>query len=97
MSASDSLYTLVHARFRHAFGPPKNAVGGGEQWTLQPNRKYANTIHVLLNGTRDGPGVWVFDPHDRVNGVKNTPIREAREIGELISLIQSRLDAAGNE
>ena len=97
MSDSNALYSLVHARFREAFGPPQKMQGDGEQWTLKPDRKYANTIHVLLNGTRDGPGVWIFDPHDPVNGVKNTPIKNPRQIGELITLIQSRLDMASND
>ena len=97
MSEQHPLYTLVHARFREAFGPPQKTQHDGEQWTLRPNRQYANSIHVLLNGTPDGPGVWVFDPHDRANGVQNTPIKTSRQISELITLIQSRLDAATND
>ena len=68
--------------------------GGGEQWTLIPVTKYRSAIHVLLNGTRDKPGVWVFDPHDEKAGVENIPIVDRREIGDLIKLIQQRLDFA---
>jgi hypothetical protein len=94
MSSQDSLYSLVHAEFNQAFGPPHNVLGGGEQWTLTPDRRFGIAIHVLLNGTPDRPGVWVFDPHDHKTGIVNTPIEEARQIGELITLIQQRMDFA---
>jgi hypothetical protein len=94
MPPQDSLYTIVHTQFHQAFGPPQSVQGGGEQWTLNPFTKYRNRIHVLLNGTPDKPGVWIFDPHDSKNGVQNTPIVEQRQIGDLIALIQERLDFA---
>jgi hypothetical protein len=94
MSYPDSLYDVVHAQFHEAFGQPHNVQGGGEQWTLEPTIKYRNSIHVVLNGTPDRPGVWIFDPHDHHNGVENTPIVEHRDIGDLIKLIQGRLDFA---
>ena len=97
MSSLDSLFTMVHARFHDAFGEPHNVEGGGEQWTLEPAAKYSSAIHVLLNGTPQNPGVWVFDPHDPLNGVVNTPIAEARQIGDIISLIQERLNFANRE
>ena len=97
MTPLDSLYTLVHACFHEAFGPPQDVQGGGEQWTLHPAARYRSQIHLLLNGTPNRPGIWVFDPHDPKNGVENTPIVNRRQIGELITLIQSRLDFANLE
>lgn len=94
MPPQDSLYTVVHAHFHEAFGLPHQLQGGGEQWTLQPASDFRSAIHVLLNGTPDRPGVWVFDPHDPKHGVENTAIVEARQISNLISLIQQRLDFA---
>jgi hypothetical protein len=97
MSSLESLYNIVHARFRDAFGQPHNVQGGGEQWTLEPSPKYRSAIHVLLNGTPAKPGVWVFDPHDPKTGVENTPIVEPRQIGDIISLIQQRLNFASGK
>jgi len=97
MPPTDPLYTIVHACFYEAFGKPQNVEGGGEQWTLQPVTQYRSQIHVLLNGTPDNPGVWVFDPHDSKNGVQNTRIVDRRQIAELIKLIQGRLNFANLE
>ena len=94
MPPTDTLYTIVHAHFHEAFGQPHNLQGGGEQWTLHPAERYRSQIHVLLNGTPDKPGIWIFDPHDSKNGVVNIPIVERRQIGELVKLIQGRLDFA---
>ena len=94
MSSQDSLYDVVHTQFREAFGQPHNVLAGGEQWSIKPNSEFGLAIHVLLNGTPDKPGVWVFDPHDHKTGIVNTPINEARQIGELIALIQQRMDFA---
>ena len=96
MSPSSSLYALVHSSFHEAFGQPHNLAGGGEQWTLQPAREFGSPIHVLLNGTPQRPGVWVFDPHDADTGVENTLITQSRQISEIISLIQARLDFANH-
>ena len=97
MSPEESLYTVVHARFHEAFGEPNNVLGGGKQWTLHPAEQFRNEIHVLLNGSPGRPGVWVFDPHDSKNGVENTRIVEPRQIGDLIALIQERLDFANRK
>ena len=97
MSSQNSLYRLVHAQFHEAFGQPHALQGGGEQWTLPPDPKHKNGIHVLLNGTRDQPGVWIFDPHDQHNGIQNTPITQQRQISELITLIQERLKHADRQ
>ena len=94
MSSQDFLYDVVHTQFRDAFGQPHNVLAGGEQWTLKPNAEFGLSIHVLLNGAPDRPGVWVFDPHDHKTGIVNTPIEEARQIGELITQIQRRLNSA---
>jgi len=94
MSSRDSLYTVVHTLFHEAFGQPHAMEGGGQQWTLRPKPQYSCEIHVLLNGTAEQPGVWIFDPYDPKNGVENTPIVESRQIGELITLIQGRLNLA---
>jgi len=94
MSSQDSLYTLVHARFHEAFGKPHHVEGGGEQWTLRPTVAYTSAIHLLLNGTPDKPGVWIFDPHDSTNGVENTHIAEQRQIDHLVQGIEGRLQHA---
>jgi hypothetical protein len=93
-SSKESLHAFVHAQFREAFGTPLNVEGGGEQWTLTPNAAYSSAIHVVLNGTRQGPGVWVFDPFDPKDGVENSLVKEPRDVSELINLIQLRLSMA---
>ena len=96
MSPQDSLYEIVHAQFREAFGQPQALLSGGEQWTLQPSPEFKSSIHVLLNGSPERPGVWVFDPHNRSNGVQNTPITDRRQVSELITLIQGRINFGAN-
>ncbi|MCI0363803.1 MAG: hypothetical protein L0219_07970 [Phycisphaerales bacterium] len=90
----ESLHAFVHARFHEAFGVPHNVEGRGEQWTLKPAAMHSSAIHVVLNGTRKGPAVWVFDPHESQTGIVNTAIAQPRQIDELINLIQQRLNMA---
>ena len=92
MAYVPSLDTLAHARFRECFGLPRNWQGGGEQWSLIPAPGVVG-VHVMLNGTHDGPVVWVFDPHDH-SSVVNYVIRKHAEIDEVITELQERVKRA---
>ena len=88
------LNVFVHARFREIFGKPHRSEGQGEQWTLKPHDTFRTVIHVFLNGTLAGPGVWIFDPTDRGSTVLNTPITHMGQVDELISQIHERVKRA---
>jgi hypothetical protein len=90
--SSPNLDSLVHDRFREAFGEPRNALGNGEHWSLRPDR--AVDIHVMLNGAVGRPGVWVFDPNDHSDGIVNTLIGHEGEIELIINQIRERVARA---
>jgi hypothetical protein len=85
------LNQLAHARFREAFGESRT-VGEGEQWSLMPAYP-GNRINIVLNGTRNGAALWIFDPHDP-EGAVSASITEARQINELIEQLHERVRRA---
>ena len=86
------LDAAVHARFWAAFGEPHASLGGGEEWSIKPFEGVPH-IHLLVNGTHDGPSVWVFDPSALVaaDGVAQTLIKDVRQADTIIEHIQTRL------
>lgn len=89
MSPEFNLDSLVHARFREAFGEPRTALGRGEHWSLRTD--HAVDIHVTLNGAAGQPGVWVFDPNDHDDGIVNTLIGHEDQIEVIINQIHERV------
>ena len=94
MSDTFELNVFVHARFREVFGIPRRSEGQGEQWTLKPPNTVGSVIHVFLNGTAAGPGVWIFDPNQPGNSVQSVPITEKAQVDEVISQIHDRVQRA---
>ena len=91
MSNTFELNVFVHSRFREIFGKPHRSEGQGEQWTLKPPATSGSTIHVFLNGTPAGPGVWIFDPNQPGDSVLNVPITKKAQVDEVISQIHDRV------
>ena len=92
MSEHSNLDAIAHARFREAFGEPQRTMGSGEQWAFQT--VHGSDIHVMVNGTVAGPGVWVFDPNDSVHGVLNVTLKSEAQVDEFIQKIHERVKRA---
>jgi hypothetical protein len=91
---SMSLHALVLSKFREAFGEPDNVVNSDSHWSLR-RLSYQAAVHVLLNGAKAEPIVWVFDPHDPTDGVFHTHVRAESEIDQLIQWITQRVQNVG--
>ena len=92
-SDTTSLQAILDTRFREAFGEPRHSPNQDDQWSFQPTIPTLR-INVVMNGTRDGPAVWVFDPNDSEFGVGRTSITEADQIDGLIQHIRDRVERA---
>jgi hypothetical protein len=90
---SSDLHNYVHTRFRAAFGQPQNILGPDEHWSLRSSPS-ALPINVLVNGTLETPAVWVFDSHDRDDGVLKAFITRESQVDFLITQIQERVKRA---
>jgi signal transduction histidine kinase len=90
MSNDAALHSLLHSRFQEVFGPAHHDLYDTEQWSLVP-LSGQGAINVLLNGTRMGPLVWVFDAHDKQSGARHFAVTEERHIDELIEQLQNKL------
>ena len=95
-SEPQSLQALLDARFREAFGEPQHSPNQDDQWSFRPTSAEGLRINVVMNGTRDGPAVWVFDPNDSQFGVGRTSITQADQIDGLIQHIRDRVDRASH-
>ena len=86
------LHMLVHAKFREAFGDPIASLGGGEQWSIE-TFSTGSPIHILVNGCRNGPSVWVFDPTNprEEKAASHVMIAREAELTEIIENIRSRV------
>lgn len=89
---SSDLHKYVHTRFRAAFGQPQNVLGPDEHWSFRSTSSLP--INVLVNGTLDTPAVWVFDSHDRGDGVVTASITRESQVDDLIRQIQERVKRA---
>ena len=94
MSDLTNLQSAVKTSFTKAFGEPDRIVGHDAHWSLRPFT-YVAAINILVNTSLDVPLVWVFDPHDPVNGVFSQRVYEESEIPDLISRIENRIKQAG--
>jgi hypothetical protein len=90
MQGLSALHQYVHARFREVFGDPSNSAGQDEQWSLDPGPSRAS-IHVLVDGKAEQPTIWIFDPHDREDGVGNASIAHIQQVDDIIRQIQARM------
>jgi hypothetical protein len=94
MSELTPLHESVRSRFVAAFGEPHRTLGRDWQWSMRP-LSYVAAVNVLVNGGRDVPAVWIFDPHDPSDGVTSVSIDSEAEIGPLIAKIEHRVRHAG--
>ena len=87
------LHRHVHARFKDVFGEPNNSLGRDDHWALFPTPKSVS-INVLVDGMAANAAVWVFDPHDRKDGIMKIAVQSEEHLEEIIALIQARVDRA---
>ncbi len=92
MSDSLTLYESVHARFRQEFGPPLHTLGKDDNWCLRISPK-AQSIKLLLNGSREEPALWVFDPHPE-DEVFRQLITHTDQLDAVIDNIRARVRRA---
>jgi len=93
MSVDHSLHTQLHMRFQEAFGPPHHDLYDTEQWSLTSAGEQG-AIHVLLNGTRMGPLVWVFDPKSKQNAARHFAVTQEEQIDDLIEQLKGHVAGA---
>ena len=86
------LHDYVAYRFRQTFGEPATTLGKDVHWQLRPRPNTA-AINVLVNGSASQAIVWVFDPYDHGETVREV-IVSTKAAEDLILLIQQRLRAA---
>jgi hypothetical protein len=98
MPANENLRSVLHERFRRAFGPPDGtsladpadpSLGQDEQWSMPSH--YSVDIHVQVYSGARVPSVWVFDPHDHVQGVQRHAVTSEDQIEPIITDIHERM------
>lgn len=93
--AAYPLHALIVERFSTEFGEPMIIVGKNVQWSLVLTDGKP-PINLLVNIGNGFPSVWIFDPHDAKDGVRNYTVSELREATGLLSQIKQRVsDASG--
>jgi hypothetical protein len=55
-----------------------------------------HAINVLVNGSVEKPAIWVFDPHNRHDGVFRAYIESDDHLERIIAQIHQRLKAAAD-
>jgi hypothetical protein len=90
MNTDLSLHSLLHKRFQDVFGPAHHNMYDTDQWSLVPSTGLG-TINVLLNGTRQGPLVWVFDSQDVQHCARHFAVTQEQHIDELIDQLRVKL------
>jgi signal transduction histidine kinase len=92
MADESVLFTKLHQRFREAFGPANHDLYDTEQWSLIPSTGHG-AINVLLNGTRQGPLVWVFDSRG-TKSPQHFAVKQHDDIDALIKELTSQVTSA---
>jgi len=93
MSASSPLRERVHEAFKKAFGAPDRVYGVDMHWSLR-RFAYMAAVNVLVNGSSEEVVVWVFDPHDRNDGIQHQAVTTDAEIAPLVAMISDRVRLA---
>src|SRR5688500_15335198 len=93
MTVDPNLHSKLHARFQSVFGPAHNDLYETEQWSLVPTSGQG-MINVLLNGTRQGPLVWVFDSQVAQNTARHFAVTEEVQIDELVADLVAQVNSA---
>ena len=93
MSEAAVLCSTVREKFTVAFGEPNHRIGNRLLWSLKPHPG-ANAINILLS-CAEPVTVWVFDPHDAVNGIYYRSIKTGADQEAVIATIKVRLRRTG--
>jgi signal transduction histidine kinase len=93
MAVDSVLHSKLHTRFQEVFGPAHHDLYDTEQWSLIP-ASGNGAINVLLNGTRQGPLVWVFDSQNLENNARHFAVTEEAQIDALINDLTSHVFSA---
>jgi signal transduction histidine kinase len=86
------LHSLLHSRFQEVFGPPDHDLWDSEQWSLT-DASGTGTVNVLLNGTRQGPLVWMFYSQDDRSVAEHFAVTREEQIDQLIEQLGQRVAA----
>ena len=86
----------IHAHLREIFGKPDNSLGRDDHWSLKP-RPDMSAINVLVNGTAEVTAIWVFDPHDKYDGVLKAAVTDMTQLESMVKKIQQRVDQAAKQ
>ena len=86
-------HCIVHELLSEALGPPATVLGRDDHWSVSPYPK-GPPINVLLNGSRDVPVVWVFDPHDYDDGVIYEFVQNEADVQRIVESILLRVKRA---
>lgn len=92
MSSVPIAYHAAMEMVRAALGPPSRIEGNHCQWSL-PLPPPRTSVNVLLNGDCVPPVLWVFDPHDQINGVVQHVVNDNSDLEHVITEIKIRLRA----
>lgn len=85
----------MYSRFREVFGSPSTMLELDSQWTLRPDSDpRAPALFLLVNGSYEKPAVWIFDPYDGGDNVWRTAVEAQSDVDKIITIIQTRVDAA---
>jgi hypothetical protein len=95
MSDRAGLHPVVLSKFREAFGEPHTSVKADSHWALR-RLPYMAAVNVRINGAKEEPIVWVFDPHSPKDGVSHTRINSEADIDNLIKRIVAIVAAGGD-
>ena len=93
MSEAAALKGQVCARLCRVFGEPRQA-GTACQWSSRM-RGDAAPMRVLVDGDDQRPTVWIFDPRDPVDGIKQVSVGDQAAADELVREVLQRV--AGGE
>jgi hypothetical protein len=94
MSELSLMHGIAVEKFRRAFGEPTRIEGKDLCWGLRPF-SYVAAINVVLNGGKDRPVVWIFNPHEPTDGIWSATIENDSEIDTIIKRIEDTVRTAG--
>lgn len=94
MSDVHPLRARILDEFTKAFGPRTTREGNDAHWSLRAFQ-YVAAVNILVNGSSNHPVVWIFDPHDALDGIHSESMEHESQIAPLIAMIVEKVQAAG--
>lgn len=88
-----SLHRRVRARLYDAFGEPTNTLGQKAHWAIRPAGS-KSSITILLDDDMVRLTLWLVDPHDRIDGMRQVEIDDEDRLEEVIRHVQGRVQRA---